>query len=413
MKTRLPTIFILLTVMIDSMGIGLIIPVMPALILDLQGGSLAGAALWGGVLSTCFAVMQFLFGPVIGNLSDRYGRRPILLTSLFVMALDYVVMALAGTIWLLLAGRIVGGITAATQSAASAVIADISPPEKRGAGFGLISAAFGLGFVIGPLIGGFLGDLGPRAPFYAAAALAFANFVFGWFVLPETVTDEIRRPFRLSRANPFGALRGIRALPGLGRLLVVLLLYQLAFNVYPAIWAYFTQARFGWDSAMIGISLAVFGISIAAVQAGLIRVAIARLGEARTVILGLGFAILSFSVLGFIANGWFALALTPVSAVAAMTVPALQAIMSRQTPADEQGELQGLFTSVGALAMILSPLMMTGVFAAFTAPGGPVFLPGAPFLASLGLSLAGLLLFLGHRTARVPSGPDGTGRFPS
>lgn len=413
MKTRLPTIFILLTVMIDSMGIGLIIPVMPALILDLQGGSLAGAALWGGVLSTCFAVMQFLFGPVIGNLSDRYGRRPILLTSLFVMALDYVVMALAGTIWLLLAGRIVGGITAATQSAASAVIADISPPEKRGAGFGLISAAFGLGFVIGPLIGGFLGDLGPRAPFYAAAALAFANFVFGWFVLPETVTDEIRRPFRLSRANPFGALRGIRALPGLGRLLVVLLLYQLAFNVYPAIWAYFTQARFGWDSAMIGISLAVFGISIAAVQAGLIRVAIARLGEARTVILGLGFAILSFSVLGFITNGWFALALTPVSAVAAMTVPALQAIMSRQTPADAQGELQGLFTSVGALAMILSPLMMTGVFAAFTAPGGPVFLPGAPFLASMGLSLAGLLLFLGHRATCVPSDDQPTQRFPS
>ena len=413
MKSRLPTIFILLTVMIDSMGIGLIIPVMPALILDLEGGSLAGAALWGGVLATSFAVMQFLFGPVIGNLSDRYGRRPILLTSLFVMALDYVVMALAGTIWLLLAGRIVGGITAATQSAASAYIADTSPPEKRGAGFGLISAAFGLGFVLGPLIGGFLGDLGPRAPFYAAAALAFANFVFGWFVLPETVTDEIRRPFSLARANPFGALRGIRALPGLGRLLIVLLLYQLAFNAYPAVWAYFTQARFGWDSAMIGISLAVFGISIALVQAGLIRFAIARLGEVRTVIVGLGFALLSFSILGFLTNGWLALALTPVSAVAAMTVPALQSIMSRQTPADAQGELQGIFTSVGALAMILSPLMMTGVFAAFTAPGGPVFLPGAPFLASMGLSLAGLLLFLGHRAVRASPEQGQKERFPS
>ncbi len=400
MSSRLPVVFVLLTVMIDAMGIGLIIPVMPALLMEVQGGTLAQAALWGGVLATSFAVMQFLFGPILGNLSDRYGRRPVLLISLFVMALDYVVMAVAGTIWLLLIGRIVGGITAATQATAAALMADISPPEKRGAGFGLVSAAFGLGFVLGPLIGGFLGDLGPRAPFYAAAALAFGNFLFGLLILPETVTDKIRRPFSWARANPFGALTHIRALPGLGQLLIVMLLYQLAVNVYPAVWAYFTQARFGWDSAMTGISLAAFGICMAFVQGGVIRIAIKRLGETGTVLLGFGFCVVSFGLLGVLSNGWVVLALTPVSALAAMAGPALQAIMSRQTPPDAQGELQGMLTSVGALAMILSPLLMTNVFAAFTAPAAPLYLPGAPFLAALLLSVAAFVLFMRARSAR-------------
>ncbi|OAO06782.1 tetracycline resistance MFS efflux pump [Roseovarius indicus] len=399
MRRRLPTIFILMTVMIDAMGIGLILPVMPALILEVEGGSLARAALWGGVLSTAFAVMQFLFGPVMGNLSDRFGRRPVLLISLFVMAIDYVVMALAGSIWLLLLGRIVGGITGATHSTASAFMADISPPEKRGAGFGMVSAAFGLGFVLGPVIGGVLGDLGTRAPFHAAAALAFANFLFGLVILPETVTPDKRRPFIWRRANPFGAVRQIRALPGMGRLLTVLLLYQLATHVYPAIWAYFTQARFGWDPRMIGLSLAVFGISMAVVQGGVIRLALSRLGELRTVVLGFGFSILAFPVLAFINNGPLALILTPVAAMAAMAVPALQAMMSQQTPDDAQGELQGILTSVNALAMILSPLLMTGVFAAATMPGGAIYLPGAPFLAALLLTLSALVLFL---TARRP-----------
>lgn len=401
MPSRLPVLFILMTVMIDAMGIGIIIPVMPALILDIEGGTLASAAIWGGILSSSFAVMQFLCGPLLGNLSDRYGRRPILLVSLFVMAIDYVVMAVTHSIWILLFARIIGGITGATQSTAAAFMADTNPPEKRGAGFGMVSAAFGLGFVLGPLIGGLLGDLGPRAPFYAAALLAFANFLFGLFILPETVTDKTRRAFKLSRANPFGALRHIRALPGLGRLLTVLLLYQLAFNAYPAIWAYFTQARFEWDTRMIGISLAVFGISMALVQGGLIRIAIKRLGEVGTVMAGFGFAIVSFAILAFLTNGWMALALTPVSAMAAMSVPALQAILSRQTPQDAQGELQGIFTSVGALAMILSPLLMTSVFAAFTGKDAPIYLPGAPFLASLLLALAGLSLFLGRRRGRA------------
>ncbi len=406
MSGRLPTIFILLTVMIDSMGIGLILPVMPALLLEVGGGTLANAALWGGLLTTSFAVMQFLFGPTIGNLSDRYGRRPILLVSLFVMALDYVVMAVAGSIWLLLAARVVGGIAAATHSTALAYMADTSTREKRGAGFGLVSAAFGLGFVLGPIIGGILGDLGTRAPFYAAAALAGLNFVFGLLILPETVTDAIRRPFSWARANPFGAIKQIRAFPGLAGLLIVMLLFQMATNVYPVIWAYFTQARFDWSPGMIGLSLAAFGISMAIIQGGLIRIAIAKLGEVKTVILGFGFSIVAFPILAFITSGTMALILTPISALAAMTGPALQAIMSQQTPENAQGELQGMLTSVSALAMILSPLMMTPVFAFATRPDGAIFLPGAPFLAALVLTLAALALFWRAQRAKTALSPS-------
>lgn len=398
---RLPKLFILMTVMIDSMGIGLILPVMPTLLLEVGGGTLANAALWGGVLTTSFAVMQFLFGPTIGNLSDRFGRRPILLLSLFVMALDYVVMAVASSIWLLLAARIVGGITAATHSTALAYMADTSTRENRASGFGLVSAAFGLGFVLGPVIGGILGDLGTRAPFYAAAALAGANFVFGLLILPETVNDKIRRPFSWVRANPFGAIQHIRALPGLAGLLVVLLLFQMATNVYPVIWAYFTQAQFGWSPAMIGVSLAAFGISMAIVQGGLIRIAIAKLGDFYTVVLGFSFSIVAFPVLAFLENGMVALILTPVSAMAAMAGPALQAIMSKQTPENAQGELQGIMTSVNALAMILAPMLMTFVFAVATRPNGAVYMPGAPFLAALLLTLVALLLFWVKKPAKA------------
>ncbi len=260
MKTRLPILFILITLVIDAMGIGLIMPVMPDLIRDLQGVDLASAALWGGIMAASFAVMQFLFSPTIGSLSDRFGRRRVLLVSLFFMALDYLVMAVAGTIWLLLAGRIVGGITAATQSTATAYIADISTAKDKAKNFGLVSAAFGVGFILGPLIGGLLSTFGPRAPFYAAAALATANFTFGYFILPETVTDKIRRPFEWRRANPLGAFKHIARLPGLRALLLIHFLYSIAFFVYPSVWAYFTRERFGWDGLMVGYSLAAFGI---------------------------------------------------------------------------------------------------------------------------------------------------------
>lgn len=397
MRANLPTVFILINVMLDAMGIGLILPVMPDLIQEVRGAGLANAAIWGGILSTTFAVMQFLFGPVIGNLSDRYGRRTVLLTSLFVMAADYIVMALAGTIWLLVMGRIVGGITAATHSTALAYMSDIKPPEERGKAFGLISAAFGMGFVLGPAIGGFLGDLGTRAPFYAAAALAAGNLVLGYFVLPETLKPENRRAFQWRRANPFGAFKSISAFPDQIRLVLVFFLFTLSFNVYPAIWAYFTQAQFQWDSSMIGISLTVYGISMAVVQGGLIRLSLERLGDRNTILAGFGFAALSYIWLTVLQNGAVVMALIPVSALAAMATPALQGLMSRDTPADAQGELQGLLSSVQALAMIVSPLLMTGVFAFFTREGTPVYLPGAPFAASFLLVLAAFSLFRGRK----------------
>lgn len=401
MSARLPLIFILITVMLDAMGVGLILPVMPALLIEIQGGSLASAALWGGVLSAIFAVMQFLFGPFIGNLSDRFGRRPVLLLSLVVMTGYYLVMAVAGTMWLLLAGRIVGGITAATGATASAYMADISKPEDKAANFGLIGAAFGLGFVLGPLVGGVLGEFGTRAPFYAAAVLAALNAVFGFFVLKETMTDRIRRPFDWRRANPLGAFRNLGRLPGLRSLLLVYFLYSVAFMVYPAVWPFFAQERFGWAPGTIGLSLALFGVMMAVVQGGLIRLVLRWFGLRKTVVYGHICDIVAFGALAIVTSGTLALILTPLAALGGVITPALQGIMSRMVNDNEQGELQGILTSVHALAMIVSPLMMTSVFAAFTREGAVVYLPGAPFLLSILLMVLGLAVFIRARTSEV------------
>ncbi len=400
MQHRLPITFILITVTIDAMGIGLIMPVMPELILQVEGGSLGQAAVWGGILATSFAVMQFLFGPMVGNLSDRFGRRPVLLVALFAMTLDYLVMALAASIWLLLAARLIGGITAATQSTASAYMADISPPEKKAANFGLIGAAFGAGFVLGPLVGGILAEYGTRAPFYAAAALAFANMAFGWFALPETVTDRIRRPFEWRRANPLGALRHIGALPGLGPMLVVVFIYSIAFFVYPAIWAYFGQLRFGWGPGMVGLSLAVFGVSMAIFQGWLIRPILRAIGERNAVLLGLGVDVGAFVFLAFVTDGWLALVATPVTALGSIAGPAMQGIMSRAVSDSQQGELQGTLTSINAVAMIIAPLLMTQTFWFFTSDSVPLFLPGAPFLLSAALTIGCIVIFATARPAR-------------
>ncbi|MGR3289884.1 MAG: TCR/Tet family MFS transporter, partial [Paracoccaceae bacterium] len=390
-------------VVLDSMGIGLIMPVMPDLIQEVSGGDLGSAAVWGGIMATSFAVMQFLFGPVLGNLSDRFGRRPILLVALFVMTIDYLIMAIAGSIWLLLAGRVIGGITAATQSTASAFMADISKPDEKSANFGLIGAAFGIGFVFGPLMGGLLAEYGTRAPFYAAASLAFANMVFGYFALPETVTDRIRRRFDWRRANPFGAFKHIGALPGIGRLLLISLIYGIAFFVYPAIWAYFGQARFGWGPGMIGLSLAAFGISMAIVQGLLMKPLLRLLGERNTVILGLSIDVVAFTLMAFVANGALALLLTPLAALGSMAGPAMQGIMSRTADDDQQGELQGALTSINAVAVIIAPLLMTQIFWYFTSAGAPFVLPGAPFLVSAGLTLISIVIFSSSRRETVKS----------
>ncbi len=392
--------FILITLVLDAMGIGLILPVMPDLITQVHGGTLGNAAIWGGILAATFAVMQFIFGPIIGSLPDRYGRRPILLVSLAVMCIDYLVMAVAGTIWLLFATRVIGGITAATQSAASAYIADISAPQDKSANFGLVGAAFGIGFVLGPVIGGLLGELGTRAPFYAAAALAAANMVFGYFVLPETVTDRIRRPFQWKRANPVGAFLKLSELPGVRRLLVLFFLYEFAFIVYPAVWAYFTKERFGWSPGYVGLSLALFGISLAVVQGGLIRIALRRLGERGTIVYGIMFNFSAFVFLSVVANGWVALAFLPFTALGAVVTPALQGRMSRIAGDDQQGELQGVIASARSVAAIASPLVMTQIFWLYTTEGG-LYLPGAPFVLSAAIMVLCLAVFAARR--RVPA----------
>ena len=402
MQSRLPMIFILLTVVLDSMGIGLIMPVMPDLIQSLEGGDLGQAALWGGVLATIFAVMQFLFGPTIGSISDRFGRRPVLLIALVVMSFDYVLMAVAGTIWLLVIGRIIGGITAATQSTASAYMADISKPEDKAANFGLIGAAFGIGFVIGPMLGGILAEYGTRAPFWAAAVLAGANGIFGYFALPETVTDRIRRPFDIKRANPLGAFKSITQLPDLGRFMIISFVISLAFFVYPSVWAYFGKLQFGWGPGMIGLSLGAFGIGIAIVQGLLMRPILNKIGERNAVVLGLSVDVLAFIMLGFVTNGWIALALTPFTALGSIAGPALQGIMSRTAADNQQGELQGALTSINAVATIMAPLLMTQLFFYFTHVSAPAYLPGAPFLFSAVLTFGAVLIFIPVRKSIPP-----------
>lgn len=394
MNKRLAVTFILISIMLDSMGIGLIMPVMPDLIQEVEGQGIGAAAVWGGIMATTFASMQFLFGPTLGSLSDRYGRRPILIISLVIMAFDYVLMALAHTIWLLIIARVIGGITAATQATSAAYMADISAPHEKAANFGLIGAAFGVGFVLGPLIGGALAEYGTRAPFWAAAFLAAGNAVFGYFILPETVTDRIRRPFEWRRANPLGAFRNIGALPGLKRLLLIAFVYTIAFFVYPGVWAYFGAERFDWGPGMIGLSLGLFGIGIAIVQGVLIRPILKRIGERKAVILGLSVDVIAFVALGFVANGWVALALTPLTALGSIAGPALQGIMSRTASDDQQGELQGTLTSINAVATILAPLLVTQTFWYFTQGSGPVYLPGAPFLLSALLTIGCIIVFI-------------------
>lgn len=394
MSPRFSLIFIVFTVALDAIGIGLIFPVMPDLMTAVTGGSLSQAAYWGGVLTTAFAVMQFLCGPIVGNLSDRFGRRPVLLVSLGVMAADYVVMALAQTVWLLLLARLISGVAAATHSTASAYIADITPAERRAARFGLIGAAFGVGFVAGPLIGGLAAAISPRAPFWIASAMALANLALGLLTMPESLPRENRRAFRLSRANPLAAFAAVRHLPGLRRLMLVSFLYALTFNVWPAIWSYYGKAAFGWNPEWIGISLAIFGLAMALVQALLVSPTIRLLGETGTATLGMVIEVASYAFYGLVTSGRVALVATPLAALGGLTGPALQALMSGATPQDQQGELQGVVTALNALAMILAPLVMTSVFGYFTGPSAPFYWPGAPFALSAVVMVAVVAIFV-------------------
>jgi len=386
--------FILITLTLDAIGFGLIMPVMPALLQEVSGGDIAEAALWAGLMTGGFAVAQFLFGPVLGNLSDRFGRKPVLLISLAVLSADYVVLALAGSIWLVFAARLVTGAASSTFGTATAYLADISTPQQKARRFGLIGAAFGMGFVLGPALGGLLAEWGTRAPFVAAACVAALNLVFGALVMRESLKPADRRPFRLARANPFGAFRHVGRLPGLGRYLAIYGLHEFAFFVFPVIWAYFVIARFGWTPGQVGLSLAMYGVCFAVVQGGLIGPVTARLGRHRAMILGTACGTLALVGLSVIESGRLALWLIPLSSMGGFVIPALRAELSDRVGRDQQGELQGAMASLRAIGMIAAPLAFTSVFAVFTGDESLRDWPGAPFALAAVLNLGVLVMLM-------------------
>ena len=374
-------IFIFITILVDCIGIGLIVPVVPKLIEELTGEGLSAAAQYGGWLTFAYAAMQFLFAPVMGGLSDQYGRRPVLLLSLFGLGVDFLVCAFTPTIAWLFVVRVFAGICGASFTTASAYIADISTPEKRAQNFGLVGAAFGLGFIIGPSMGGLLSSYGTRAPFLAAAALSLCNCLYGFFVLPESLSLENRRPFDWRRANAVGSFRALQRYKSLVGLIFALAFLYIAGQVMQSVWGYFTMLRYGWDTKLVGISLAIVGLAVAIVQGGLIRLIIPKIGQKRAVFLGMIVYVFAFLGFTFANEGWMALVLIAPYAFAGITGPAIQGIISGQVPPNEQGELQGALTSLMSLTAIFSPVLMTNLFAYFTRPGAPIYFPGAPYLA--------------------------------
>ncbi|MEM9495570.1 MAG: TCR/Tet family MFS transporter [Pseudomonadota bacterium] len=410
--------FIFITVTINMIGLGVVMPVMPKLIMDVTGESLADAAKWGGLFSAVYALMQFIMMPVIGGLSDRFGRRPVLLTSMAAYSLDFLAMAVAPMIGVIVVARIFAGAFAATFSTANAYIADVTPPEKRAENFGLIGAAFGLGFIIGPGIGGYLGGaLGPRAPFYFVAALGAANFVFGYFVLPETLKPENRRKFEWARANAFGAFKQFAKYPIMLPVAGVLLLSQLAHWTYPSVWAYYAEEKFLWTEQHIGASLMFVGLTSAIVQGGLTRIVIPRTGERAAALFAFCVTTISYVGFAFVGSGKMVYALIAFSALGGLAAPAIQGIMSRTVPDNVQGELQGAAGAIMSISMILGPFLTTQIFAAFTSPekpiviggvtlsetGAPFYFPGAPFIFSAALEVCAIaMLFWAFTRIRRP-----------
>jgi DHA1 family tetracycline resistance protein-like MFS transporter len=399
MTTPLPTrralTFIFVTVLVDAIGFGIIIPVLPELIMELSGEGVSAAARYGGWLAFVFAVMQFLCAPILGALSDRFGRRLVLLFSLFSFGVDYLIMGFAPTLAWLFVGRTLAGMAGASFSPANAYIADVTPKEKRAQSFGLVGAALGMGFIIGPALGGLLGALGPRAPFFAAAGAAFANFSFGLFVLPESLPAERRRPFTWARANPAGTLAQIRKVPSVYGLMGALFLWQLGHQALPSTWSFYTIYKFGWSEAAIGASLAFVGVIVAISQGVLTRVLIPRLGgERRAATAGLMAGSLVYIGYAFATRGWMMYVCMLPWFLAGMTYPSINGLMSRQVDADSQGELQGAIASVYGLASIVGPPLMTQLFGRLSGPGAPIEFPGAAFLCAGLLAAAALVLFL-------------------
>lgn len=379
--------FIFVTLLVDVMGWGLIIPVMPRLIAEMKGISVNEASKYGSWLIAMYAIMQFFCAPILGNLSDRYGRRPIILFSLFGFGVDYIFLAFAPSYGWLFVGRIISGITGASFTTASAYIADVSTPENRAKNFGMVGAAFGLGFIIGPLLGGLLSGWGIRAPFYAAAILCFLNWLYGYFVLPESLPKEQRRRFQWSRANPVGSLMHLKKYPAISGLMFSFALIYLAAHAVQSNWNYFTIHRFHWSEKMVGYSLALVGVLVASVQAGLIRIVNPILGNERSTYIGLLLYSIGMFLFAFAWQGWMMFAFLVPYCLGGIAGPALQAILAGHVPRNEQGELQGALTSLMSLTSIFGPLIMNNLFYYFT-KDTHLYFPGAPFL------LGGVLLLI-------------------
>jgi MFS transporter, DHA1 family, tetracycline resistance protein len=380
--------FIFITLLIDITGLGLIIPVVPKLIQELSGGNISQASEYGGWLTFTFAIMQFLFSPVLGGLSDQYGRRPVLLFALLGFALDYLFLSFAPSLAWLFIGRAIAGITGASITTATAYIADISTNENRAQNFGMIGAAFGLGFIIGPVIGGLLGSLGARVPFMVAAGLTFINFLYGYFVLPESLAKENRRHFQWSRANPVGSLKQLQKYPALSGLVMSFILIYLASHAVQSNWSFFSIEKFGWSEKMIGISLGVVGVLVSLVQGLLIRFINPRLGNEKSVYTGLLLYSTGLFLFAFASQSWMMFVFLIPYCLGGIAGPAIQSIMSSSVPANEQGELQGALTGLISLTSIAGPPMMTGLFAYFTKPSAPFHFSGAAFLLGAVLMLA-------------------------
>lgn len=401
MKLTGPFLFILATLMIDAIGIGIVFPIMPDLMDRVGATSTAEGAFWGGVMMSAYAAAMFLCGPIVGSLSDAYGRRPILIAALVTLTIDYVIMAMAQTYWVLLVGRVVAGMAGATYITATAYIADIAKPDQRGAAFGMIGAAFGIGFVFGPAIGGLASGWHITAPFWIAAGLCAANVAFGIFILPESLKDENRRPFGRRDLNPFGTIFRAFQIPGLAIPLICIFVFEFANMVYPSLWAFWGREVFGWDGFTIGLTLSAYGILIAAVQAGVLPQLTRRFGDYQTLLFATIAAVIGMVGFGFAGAVWAVVVFLPIAALSDMAPPLMTAFAANRVGEDRQGLVQGVIASLSSIAAVAAPLMLAGVFERSVNDDGP-YLPGAPFLVGAVLIVAIVPLILRLRPDRSP-----------